>query len=371
MQITSNTTGMLADLTVSTDKDGRDYCVVVIKGTFVVDRDGTVALAEDQHALVYADEHYGDPGRTSIKYECDFAPFKPQADVVANGFAFSPNGSPVREMRVGFQIGSVRKVIAVFGDRFWDRGPIGLRPSDPKPFIQMPLNYERAYGGSDKSPDDPAQWGSELRNPVGVGFYVGAGAGSVTGKPLPNLEDVQHAIRSWSDRPPPFSLGGLGRGWQPRIKHAGTYDQQWLDNRFPFLPADFDQRYFQSAPADQQLPYLTGGEVVRCANMTPDGAVTFVVPRIEIPVTYHFRDRSVAAEPRLDTLIVEPHQRRFIAAWRTATQLGRKVHALREVTVGCPPSVRPRRTATGRLHFGSISETIAWHKTQTSKDDGD
>src|SRR5580765_453673 len=102
MQITSNTTGMLAGLTVSTDRDGRDHCVVVVKGTFVVHQDGTVAPAEDQHALVYTDKHYGDPGRTSIQYECDFAPFKPSADVVVNGFAFSPTGSPVREMQVSF-----------------------------------------------------------------------------------------------------------------------------------------------------------------------------------------------------------------------------------------------------------------------------
>jgi hypothetical protein len=362
MQITSNTTGMLADLTVSTDKDGRVYCVVVIKGTFVVYQNGTVAIADDQQALVYADEHYGDPGHTSIRYECDFAPFKPKTDVVVNGFAFSPNGSPVRAMRVGFQIGSVRKLITVFGDRFWDGGLVGLRPSDPKPFIQMPLNYERAYGGSDQSHEDPAQWGSELRNPVGVGFYMHARG--VPGKPLPNLEDAQHAISSWSDKPPPVSLGGLGRGWQPRIKYAGTYDQQWLEHRFPFLPADFDQRYFQSAPRDQQLPYLTGGEVVRCANMTPDGEVTFVVPRIEIPVSYHFRVQSVVTEPRLDTLIVEPDRRRFIAAWRTATELGRKVHELREVTIGHPQPVVPRRTATGKLHFSSINEAVAWHKTQ-------
>jgi hypothetical protein len=31
MQITSNTTGMQAGITVAVDKEGRDFCVVIIK----------------------------------------------------------------------------------------------------------------------------------------------------------------------------------------------------------------------------------------------------------------------------------------------------------------------------------------------------
>lgn len=40
----------------------------------------------------------------------------------------------------------------------------------------------------------------------------------------------------------------MGRSWQPRLRYAGTYDQHWMDERLPFLPEDFDLRYFQSAP---------------------------------------------------------------------------------------------------------------------------
>ena len=362
MQITTNTTGMVAGLAVSSDKDGRDHCVVVVKGTFSVRQGGTAALSEIQQALVYADKHYGDPGSTSIQYECDFAPFKPRADVIVNGAAFSPDGSPVRDMLVGFQFGSFKKMIKVTGDRIWDRGLAGLRPSEAKPFIQMPLTYERAFGGSDQSDEDPRNWGFDLRNLVGVGFTIGTDAGKVAGKPLPNLEDPHHAIESWSDKPPPASPGVVGRGWQPRIQFAGTYDQQWLDERFPFLPADFDQRYFQSAPVDQQFSFLRGGEVVRCVNMSPHGEMRFTVPRIEIPVTYGFRDRSVSTEPALDTLIVEPHLSRFIATWRATIPLGRKLHALREITVGRLRSSTVRVTTSGKPHFASINEAIAWRQ---------
>src|SRR5262249_42537571 len=55
MQINTNTTGMEAGLTVATDKDGRDHCVVVVKGTFAVGPDGECRLAELQEPLVVAD----------------------------------------------------------------------------------------------------------------------------------------------------------------------------------------------------------------------------------------------------------------------------------------------------------------------------
>ena len=51
-----------------------------------------------------------------------------------------------------------------------------------------------------------------------------------------------------------MSFGPMGRGWPGRIEYGGTYDQNWIDNIFPFLPPDFDDRYFQMAPPDQQTP---------------------------------------------------------------------------------------------------------------------
>jgi hypothetical protein len=46
----------------------------------------------------------------------------------------------------------------------------------------------------------------------------------------------------------PMSFSPIGRGWQPRASFGGTYDQNWQDNIFPFLPPDFDVAFFQAAP---------------------------------------------------------------------------------------------------------------------------
>lgn len=279
MQIGCNTTGMEAGLTVSCDKSGCDYYVVVIKGTFAVDQTGAVALAAKQEALVYADVHFGEPEVTSIRYECDFARFKPRADVLVIGDAHAPHGDPTDRLEVSLEVASIKKQITVFGDRKWEHSFGAYYPSPPMPFVSLPLIYERAFGGSDKSHEQQKFHATELRNPIGVGFHKSATSESIEGSPLPNLENAESPIRDWSDHPAPVGFGVIGRNWHPRIGAAGTYDEKWLKERFPFLPADFEDNYLQSAPPDQQTAFLQGGELVRCVNMTPDQEFRFTLPK--------------------------------------------------------------------------------------------
>jgi len=360
MQISANTTGMEAGISVSTNKEGYDFCVVVVKGTFSIEKNGNLILSDEQMPMVYADEHYGDPGSTPIKYECDFAPYKPRTDILVNGYAYSETGKPITETMVGLAVGKVRKTIKVFGNRVWQGGVIGFRASSPEPFIKIPLRYEKAFGGSDYSHQEQKNHGSELRNLAGVGFLKNSDLNNVENTPLPNLEDPSALIRSWSDKPSPVGFGIVGRGWQPRVKYAGTYDKKWLDDRFPFLPNDFDEQYFLSASQDQQLPSLVGGEMVRCLNMTPERLLTLTVPTLEVPVTYFFRDRTENVTPKLDTFLIEPDEGRVLITWRCRIVLGRKLNALREIKVGHIPTVS--QSMKGKPHFASIADFIAWKK---------
>ena len=365
MQITENTTGMKAAFAVATDKTGRDHCVVVVKGTFIIGSDGEATLAEEQQPMVHADEHHGDPADTSIKYESDFAPFKPRADILVNGRAMSPTGRPVAELTVGLKVGALRKVVRVSGDRRWGKSLSGQTASEPKPFVEMPLVWERAFGGMDNSHENPKRHGAELRNLVGVGFRRNPDADAAEGLPLPNLELPGQPMRNWNDRVTPVGLGPVGRGWQPRLSFAGTYDEGWLEHRFPFLPEDFDERHFQSAPADQQTDYFQGGEMVHCANMSAEAQLRFVLPKVDLPVRFRFWDREETAEPVLDTLIVEPDQRRFMLTWRTKIQLGRKLNALEEIHVGVPRKIVFTRRPSGKRQFRSIGDFIAWKNARS------
>ncbi len=339
MQISHNTTEMQAGLCVATDKHARAHCVVVVKGTFAADARGELRLSEVQRPLVYADEHQGDAGSTSIRHECDFALTKPHSEVLVHGHAVAPKGRPIERMLVRLELPGRRKDLLVTGERRWERGLLGLSASPPRPFIRMPLVYERAFGGADHSHPDPKHQGADLRNPVGCGFRKNPRAADAVGAPLPNLEHPQQSLSKWDEAPVPVvGMGSLGRGWQPRIAHAGTYDQRWLDEDYPFLPRDFDTRYFQSAPEDQQLPRLRGGEVLRCMGMTAAGSWGVTLPRIALPVTFRFQDRSAHVEPQMDTVLLDCDAQVVTVTWRASTPLGKKLTQLKEVFVGSSPT---------------------------------
>ncbi len=362
MQIHSNTTGMEAGLTVAADKDGRDHCVVVVKGTFSIGQGGEPTPAEKQEPLVPTDVHYGDPASSSLKYECEFAAFKPRTDIIVNGLAFAPQGKPIKAIRVALEIDSARKEIQVVGDRRWERGRLGFAPSEPVPFVTMPLIYERAFGGSDQTDANPKRHGWELRNMVGVGYHKNPDPATIEGQPLPNLEHPRQPMRGWSDTIAPIGFGATARNWQPRLTYAGTYDERWREERFPFLPHDFDEQYFLSAPADQQMPFLQGDEVVRCTNMSAEGTFECRVPRMEVPIVFRFRDRDVPATPKLDTLIVEPDQNRVMVVWRTSAVLGRKLNALREVLIGDQSKPVAVGSPGGKRRFRSLEELAVWNR---------
>ena len=65
-----------------------------------------------------------------------------------------------------------------------------------------------------------------------------------------------------------WSFGPLRRDERPRKAYAGTFDQNWIENRMPLLPEDFDTRFNQAAPPNQQVRgYLKGDEAVSIANL--------------------------------------------------------------------------------------------------------
>lgn len=318
MRIVRNITGLPAELFVATDKDGRDHWVLVLKGALRVGS----ASAPEPAEFVYADVHHGEPGSTGIRFECDFVLRKPHADVLIDGRAYAPR--EVTELEVALEVEGRRKTVRVVGDRRWEAGP---KPSPPAPFRAMPLTFDRAFGGTD--PKGKA----DLRNPVGRGFLVSADA--VVGAPLPNLERPDAPLAKWSDAPPPVGFGVVGRNWLPRSEYAGTYDQAWIDGRAPFLPGNFDDRYFQSAPEDQWFPYFRGGETLRCFNMSPEEPEWEArVPELKLSAAFLFADGEILKDPDLDTVLLQPDRRRMVLTWRASVPAGRKLQALRGVMLG-------------------------------------
>jgi hypothetical protein len=228
--------------------------------------------------------------------------------------------------------------------------------------VEMPLLFERAFGGQDES-RGPGQVAVEARNLVGVGFHPHRGAAQIEGTPVPNLERPERMITSRRDRPEPIGLGHVGRSWAQRLAYAGTYDARWRDERAPFLPANFDSRYFQSAPADQQFPHFQGGEQIRCVHMAEEPVVKYVIPSLRIPVRFHFVDREVEQIAVLDTVSLEPHLALATLVWRTRVPLGKKLNALQRISVGEQPrskQSKPIGYRNGKPVFRGLDAAIRW-----------
>jgi hypothetical protein len=332
-----NATRMVAGYTMGMEPSGRELLVVVIKGTFTLPKTSAepLRLAEEQLPLVMADTFTGAPGFSAPVYEVDFAPRKPRVDVLLLGSAYAPDGRPATRVLVGLRVNGVSKTFAVVGDRVWQAASTGVSTSAPKPFTLLPIGYDRAFGGVDNRHEDPAKHAAFLRNPVGRGFHRHLKAEWVDGSPLPNTEELSRPVENPDGDYLPMAFGPLGRGWEPRYRYAGTYDQRWLDEDFPFLPPEFDEQYYQAAPLDQQFSGPLGGQEVAMVNLTPDGRRSFQIPAFEAPVhVFPKKGEREDLKAILDTLVLEPDLERLTMTWRVARPLKKNMFEIAQVLIG-------------------------------------
>jgi hypothetical protein len=250
------------------------------------------------------------------------------------------------------------KTFRVVGNRIWRTGVVGVRPSDPEPFEVMPISYDTAFGGRDDSRRDPDRVVTFLPNPVGRGFSHYKE--NLNGLAMPNTEALDESIVDPDGSYRPMSLGPIGRSWQPRVRYAGTYDQRWLDNEAPFWPVDFDYRYFQAAPTDQQVPHLAGGEEIVLKNLSADGEVVFKLPKQSMPVWFlPYGGKDVRLDASIDTLVIEPDDRRFMLTWRAVLPMRRSCFDIREVVVGEMPEAWWRARKYGsKPYYESLAELV-------------
>jgi hypothetical protein len=330
-----NATGMAAGYTLGMQPDGRELLVVAIKGTFTIPQHGEApALAKEQVPLVEADSFTGEPGFSAPLYESDYAPRKPRCDVLLHGSAYAPGGKPATRVRVSLQVGPISKSIDVVGNRVWKKRLFFIRPTRPEPFTVMPISYDNAFGGVDNTHKKEKKHCAYLQNPVGIGFHSNRKIQFVRDQPLPNTEEPGKRIKKPHGKYNPMAFGPIGRSWSPRPNYAGTYDDSWLEDDFPFLPKDFDPRYNQCTPEDQQMNYPTDGTQVELTNLSSRGKIVFQLPCIEIPVGFVGSHFSETRQPLLDTVILEPDERRFLLVWRTSFPLKRNLFEVHQVIVG-------------------------------------
>ncbi len=323
----NNTTPYAAERSWVRDMDGAEIWLVAVKATYRILPDGTTELAEEQEEVLLAPKYLGEPGQSSLLYESDLVRTKPTTDVLLHGHAYTRPAR--RTVYVVMKVGKMEKRLKVSGDRVWKKGLLwGVKMSRPKPFEKMPIIYERAFGGADQKHPNPKKHGWELRNPIGTGY--GKKGKHLIGQAVANIEYPNKQISSWKNKPPPAGFGPITGGWAPRITLGGTYDEKWQQERHPLLPMDFDDRFFQCAPEDQQTSqYLKGGESVELCNLTSNGHLNFTLPRVALAFTTHFfNGEPVEHRAVLHTVILEPDVPRLIMVWHTALPCHSRVNAL-------------------------------------------
>ncbi|WP_163997740.1 DUF2169 family type VI secretion system accessory protein [Pyxidicoccus caerfyrddinensis] len=311
--------------------DGHEAAVLIVKGTFDIrDAGGPLRLSETQVPIHRSDSYRGDAAASSLTAASESCSTKSGTDVVLLGHACSMTG-PVKVLDVELRVGTLRKVVRAFGDRVWFKLLGTWQMSNPVPFERMPLIYERAFGGMDSAANV-----QDRRNPVGTGFAARRSDGRLDGLALPNLEDPQNLIRQWDSRPAPVGFGFIAPQWEPRCGYAGTYDQLWRQERFPLLPQDFDERFYNAA--SQGLiarPHLRGGESVQVLGASRGGPLAFALPGLRPDISVKLRGRRAQHAPVLDTVVINTDERWVTLSWKVTVPCPRAFLYLEEVAVSC------------------------------------
>lgn len=356
--------GYRLEPTHSLDADADTHQCVLLAGNVAV-------------PLVMADEYEGETGRSSVKWESDLAPFKPKCDVLVRATAHAPNGQSVPSWPVRLRVVAgaemlIDKGMTVSGPRVFRKGWRGWRPADPESSAAVPVRWEYAFGGTSRVLAAPGATGvtaeHELNevcfsNPLGRGWVekrffdratsssvvASSSIASVPGRQAKIIELPAPQIEAW-DKPvegpnvvehpgspidpnqmkavvasygsTPVGLGVVGRAWTPRLQFAGTYDEVWRKERWPYLPRDFDFQYWNGAPPDQQIAWPKPGLVFELANLAPPERTRAGFLRASLPghralVALRFESGAIAPlAMNPDTLLIDTEEMRVYVTWR-------------------------------------------------------
>ena len=326
------------------DVEDQAFHVIVTRMTYdlnSLDEQGTPRLAEIQTPLVEADLFYGEPNKSSIIQESDFAPYKPQCDVLfCQTTAYSPDGKAAKQWPIGVRIGEREKRLTVTGPRQMTHGVLGWSVTDPAPVTEVPIRFDAAFGGTCQWPDnvdDPEKLEVDERfaeNPIGCGFVHPKWLKKAhpSHLPAPQIErfDRPFTARDASEMNyPAIGLGPIGRWWQGRLELAGTYDDEWKKTRWPRLPLDFDFAYWNCAPKDQQIPYPTGGEEMVAVGLLPAGRLAWRLPKPQPKILLHVAAGVPMFKlPNVDTIIVDLRAMQLILVQRTVISAQAEVEGI-------------------------------------------
>lgn len=254
------------------------------------------------------------------------------------------------------------KSVRVHGPRRFERSALGRwSMGATQPAASVPLLWELAYGGACTVPDpaharDPSRPEHLLNevcyaNPLGRGWWHADGFKAVkrAGLPVPDflpapqfeypsdpiqtldlanqaagldVDKMIDVVRGHAHQPAGF--GPLGRPWTPRIQRAGHYDEAWLQQHWPGLPRDFDMRYWNCAPVDQQIAHPRPDLMIELGHLVdpalaPTGHAVVPMPGHRAAVLLHLKGGLLmCAACVIDTVHVDTDRMELALVWRAS-----------------------------------------------------
>lgn len=315
-------------------KTGDLVWMVGVKATFDIDaKTNELSIADEQTEVYDVDEYVDSPLNSSLLHACDFAPYKPNVDILLDASAFVPEEKFVAELEVGFIVGRIKKLLKVIGNRYYGRSLGILYKTSPVPFSQKAITYGRAYGGwQEHGPDKPPLF--DRRNPCGTGFFKKRRY--ATDIRLPNIEYPGFPTRRNPKKNVVAGFGPISPQWEPRITFAGTYDEN-PDRDVPIQrPPDFNPLYYQSAPGDQQLKEVKGGESIILYHLHPDFVeIHCRLPRVKIEFETLIANQTTRQLGKLYSIIITPHELKLQMVWQANVSNGPKSSDIKGTQITC------------------------------------
>lgn len=341
---------------------------VVFGRSFVIGADGRpmdagpFALQED--IVYYEGIDYGDAyTRPSIvQRDVDVWPWRGATDLVVQGVARPPE--PRSSMKVSLTCrgsgASFVHTLSVHGDRVVERGHHGLQLSAPERFEEMPLRYDKAYGGTDEESRDRYADPEELkmlhdlvgeeedreiseysypRNPAGKGYLLDPDL--AVGTRWPNIEFPDDPLRledlvlpreDWGRRPYPAGFDWFAHAWFPRMAFFGELPET-TDGRVPQTEVDMGlfapdltdtpvllrpkHHFAQGAHPRLWRHRLAGDERITVTTVGRDGAPLDVqLPNLRPVVRMRMLDgKTHKLASLLDLVLIEAESRRLTLVW--------------------------------------------------------
>jgi hypothetical protein len=196
-----------------------------------------------------------------------------------------------RSAEVTVSVGSRRNTLLVYGERRWVRaGRSGLTAAGPELFQEMPLSYERAYGGKTIHDYEEMIWPD---NPVGRGYYLSEEVAE--GKPLANIESAAaRPVSVWSDQAAVAGWGPYPCFWGLRARESVKPPES--SDALP-LPT-ISVRLNNNAHPDLIMPVLPQDAEVRISGFRSD-EMTYGVPRLGLHLEVK-TGNAIVAEPPIE-----------------------------------------------------------------------